>query len=273
MVPGADGRTGPGRPLEGRTVVVTRAVEQAPALIEPLRALGADVIAMAVIEIEPPLSWADADAAIDALDGYDWIVLTSANAVDSLHERMHLHGLRIQDLAGRPVAVIGPATAERLREFGVEPTVAPSRSRAEGLVESLRAASPNGGRVLIARAEEAREVLPDDLRALGFTVDVVPVYRIATAAPPLEAFDRFVAGDVDAVLFASGGTARRFSELVTRAGMDPTALLMAPLVVSIGPVTTDVLHGLGIAVDVQAQDTTAAALVEAVVARLGSVAG
>jgi uroporphyrinogen III methyltransferase/synthase len=270
MVPAADSETGSGRPLQGRRVVVTRAAEQAPALTGPLEALGATVIAMPVISIEPPASWAAADSAIDALDGYDWIVLTSANGVDALDERMRLHGLRIADLAGSNVAAIGAATAERLRELGVEPGLIPRRSRAEGLADAIKAASPSGGRVLIARAHEAREVLPEELRAAGFAVDVVTVYSVATASPPLDILDRFDAGEVDAVLFASGGTARRFCELVREAGLDPAELLVGPIVASIGPVTTDVLHGLGVAVDVQASDTTAEALVFAVLTRLGS---
>jgi len=271
MVPAADGATLPGRPLHGRTVVVTRAVDQAPALTVPLEELGAEVVAMPVISIEPPASWAAADEAIDALDSYDWIVLTSANGVDALDERMRLHGLRIADLAQRPVAAIGTATALRLHELGVEPAIIPPRSRAEGLVEAIRAASPAGGRVLIARAEEAREVLPDELRAAGFHVDVATVYAVGTASPSLDVLERFEAGEVDAVLFASGGTARRFCELVQQAGIDPAELLVAPIVASIGPVTTEVLHGLGVAVDVQAADTTAEALVEAVRARLTAV--
>jgi uroporphyrinogen III methyltransferase/synthase len=270
MVPAIDTGTGSGRPLAGRTVVVTRSAEQAPALTGPLEALGATVIGMPVISIEPPASWVAADEAIDRLDSYDWIVLTSANGVDALDQRMHLHGLRIADLAGSNVAVIGPATAERLRELGVEPALIPPRSRAEGLSDALRAASPKGGRVLIARAQEAREVLPEELRGAGFVVDVATVYSVATASPPLDILDSFDSGDIDAVLFASGGTARRFCELVRQAGLDPAQLLVVPIVASIGPVTTDVLHGLGVAVDVQASDTTAEALVRAVRERLGS---
>jgi len=264
----AHGDSEPGRPLQGRTVVVTRAVEQAPALIEPLEALGAEVLAMPVIAIEPPESWDATDDAIDSLDIYEWIVLTSVNGIDAFDERLRLHGLRLSDLADRRVAVIGSATAEHLRSRGLEPALVPPRSRAEGLVDAIKVAGPAGGRVLVARAAEAREVLPDDLRCAGFAVDVVPVYRLATASPSLDVIERFEAGTVDAVLFASGGTARRFCEIVAKAGLDPAELLVAPLVASIGPVTTDVLHGLGVAVDIEAPDTTAVALVDAVARRL-----
>jgi uroporphyrinogen-III synthase len=256
-------------PLTGRSVVVTRAVEQAAGLSAPLEALGADVLIMPIIAIVGPEDWEPADEAIESLDAYDWVVLTSVNGVDALDERMRLHGLRIQDLACKRVAAVGSTTAARLRECGVEPTIVPERFRAEGLVAELRAIGPAAGRrVLIARAAEAREVLPDDLRGLGFDVTVVAVYRVVSAAPPAEVLDRFEDGGVDAVVFASGGTARRFVEVLADAGMDARELLVGPVVASIGPVTTDALHELGIAVDVQAEEATAASVVRGLVARL-----
>jgi uroporphyrinogen III methyltransferase/synthase len=257
-------------PLGGTSVVVTRAVEQSSALTLPLAALGAEVLVMPVIEIAAPEDWAAADRAIERLDEYDWIVLTSTNGVDGLDGRMHLHGLRLADLAGRRVAAIGSATAARLREVGIEPAVVPERFRAEGLVDALRIIGPaKGSKVLIARAAEGREILPDELRALGFDVDVVPVYRVVTVEPPADVLYRLAAGQVDAVVFASGGTARRFVESLAKEGMDAAAVLVGPVVASIGPVTTEALHGLGIAVDVQAAKTTSQSLVEALVKHFG----
>jgi uroporphyrinogen III methyltransferase/synthase len=151
----------------------------------------------------------------------------------------------------------------------VEPAIVPERFRAEGLVESLGAVGPEAGpSVLIARAAEAREVLPDELRALGFHVDVVPVYRVIPIQPPADVLYRLASGDVDAVVFASGGTARRFVEALAAEGMDAAELLVGPVVASIGPVTTQALHGLGIAVDVQATESTVASVIEALADRL-----
>jgi uroporphyrinogen-III synthase len=261
---------GTSAPLSGRSVVVTRAVEQSSGLTEPLVANGAEVLVMPVISVVSPESWAAADRAIERLDQYDWIVLTSTNGVDALNERMHVHGLRIGDLAGRHMAVVGSATAAHLRELGVEPAIVPERFRAEGLVSALRRIGlSQGSRVLIARAAEAREILPDELRALGFTVDVVPVYRVVSVQPPADVMERLAAGDVDAVVFASGGTARRFVEVLANQGMDAVNLLVGPVVASIGPVTTDALHELGIAVDVEAASVSAASLVDALVKRFG----
>lgn len=261
---------GTATPLRGRSVVVTRAVEQSASLTAPLEALGAEVLVMPVIAMAPPESWDAADRAIEQLDRYDWIVLTSTNGVDALDERMRLHGLRVADLAGSRVAVVGSATAAHLRELGIEPAVIPEAFHAEGLVEALKRIGPKKGpRVLIARAAEAREVLPDQLRLLGFSVDVVPVYRLATVPPSPEMLDRFASGTVDAVVFASGGTARRFAEVLAAEGMDAAAVLVGPIVASIGPVTTDALHDLGIAVDAQAEEATAESVVQALVRRLG----
>jgi uroporphyrinogen-III synthase len=260
---------GDAAPLSGRSVVVTRAAEQSSALAEPLAALGAEVLVMPVIAVVAPESWEAADAAIERLDGYDWIVLTSTNGVDAFDGRLRLHGLRIADLAGGRVAAVGSATADRLRDLGVEPAVVPGHFRAEGLVDTLRAIGPEAGpAVLIARAAEAREVLPEELRASGFTVDVVPVYRVVTVQPPADVMERLRSGTVDAVVFASGGTARRFAEVLAEAGMDAATLLAGTVVASIGPVTTAALRELGVAVDVEAPKSTVSSLVAALADRL-----
>ncbi len=255
-------------PLSGRTIVVTRAAEQAPALAEALEALGAEVLSLPVIELAEPSDWGPADEAIDTIASYDWIVLTSANGVDRLDARMRAHGLRLEDLGDASVAVVGKATAERLRGYGLAPAVTPERFRAEDLVDAMREAHVGpGARVLLARAEEAREVLPDELRALGAVVDVVPMYRLLTATPPADVLARVAGGGVDAVVFASGGTARRFLEVLQRAGIDRGALAGAALA-SIGPVTTEAMAGLGLHADVEALDATASSLVAALVERL-----
>jgi len=252
-------------PLSGRSVIVTRSAEQAAGLVEPLEVLGAEVLLMPVIAVADPEDWGPADEAIRDLDSYDWIVLTSVNGVDRFDERLRGHGLALADVCAR-CAVVGSATAARLREHGVEPALVPEEFRAEGLVAGFRAMEdPHGARVLVPRAAEAREVLPDDLRAIGFAVDVVPIYRLVAATPPPAVIERLRTGRVDAVTFASGGTARRFVEALHAAGLDEAEVLERTAVASIGPVTTEALRGLGIEVAVEARESTAAALVEAVV--------
>jgi uroporphyrinogen-III synthase len=265
----ADRERGPGLPLSGRSVVVTRAADQVAALAAPLEALGAEVLALPVIEVVEPEDWTDTDAAIARIGSYDWIVLTSVNGVERLDARMRAHGPGLGDLREARVAAVGSATARRLRELGVEPALVPERFRAEGLVAALREAGLKAGtRVLVARAAEAREVLPDELRALGAVVDVVPVYRVVTAEPDIEVLARVAGGGVDAIVFASGGTARRFLEVLDDAGFGRAETLARAAVVSIGPVTTEALRELGMRVDAEAASSTTEALVETLVEML-----
>jgi uroporphyrinogen III methyltransferase / synthase len=259
----------PGAPLAGRSVIVTRAAEQAGSLTRALEGLGAEVLSLPVIEIAEPSDWRPVDAAIDGIGSYDWIVLTSVNGVDRFLDRLVERGHGVEALRIASVAVVGSATAARLTELGVTPAVVPAEYRAEGLVDAFRDMSCGPGwRVLVPRAEEAREVLPESLRGMGCTVDVVPVYRLVTARPVPEVLRRLAAGSVDAVTFASGGTARRFLEMLRGAWIDTAAALQRVTVASIGPVTSDGLRALGVRVDVEAAESTASSLVAALAARL-----
>ncbi len=262
MPAGAESGVGD-RPLAGTSVVVTRSADQATGLVEALEAFGADVLLMPVIAIADPSDWEPFDAAVRRLDSYDWIVFTSTNGVDLFEQRLSRLGRRLSDLRVR-FAAVGRATAERLAARGAVPDMVPRAARAEALVEAFRdLGAAAGARVLLPRAEEAREVLPDELRALGFTVDVVPMYRLVTALPPPGVLERLRAGGVSAVTFASGGTARRFVDVVRDAGLDAGELLAGLTVASIGPVTSEALRELGVEPDVEAREASAASLAEA----------
>jgi uroporphyrinogen III methyltransferase/synthase len=260
----------PGAPLAGRSVVVTRAADQAAGLVDPLEELGAEVLLLPVIAVADPLDFAPLDEAIDEIDAYDWIVLTSVNGVDRFVQRLVQRGHGVEALRIASVAVVGSTTAARLRELGVTPAVVPAEFRAEGIVDAFRGMSCGPGwRVLVPRAEEAREVLPESLRSMGCTVDVVPVYRLVTADPVPEVLRRLAAGGVDAVTFASGGTARRFAEMLRGAGIDPIAALEGAVVASIGPVTSEALASLGLRVRVEAREPTSSSLVDALAEHFG----
>ena len=214
------------RPLHGRRIVVTRARAQASGLVERLRDLGAEVDECAVIRIEP-LAGQPIDAA-----GYGLVCVTSSNVPRLLLERC---GGDARALAGATVAAIGPGTAAALREVGLVADVVAARSLAEGLLEALPG-DLAGVRALVARAEEARDTLPDGLRAAGADVDVVSLYRTLAARPRHP--ERMLAAD--AVVFTSSSTVTRFAEAL--AGHD----LARVRGVSIGPVTSSTARERGV---------------------------
>ncbi len=246
----------------GRSVVVTRARHQAKALTEPLEALGAEVVGVPVIAIVEPPDLGPARDAIEVLTDYDWVVLTSTNAVDRFFALLAESGVvGLPD--GVNVAVVGSATAERLAVHGLAPDVVPTDFRAEGLVDEFTAmGAGEGWRVLVPRALEAREILPDTLRELGVHVDVVPVYRTVAAAPPADVIERLARG-VDAVIFTSPSTFRHFRAALESAGVDAIVFLRGTAIASIGPVTSDVVRGAGLEVAVEPAESTVPALVAA----------
>ena len=255
-----------GAPLAGRSVLVTRTREQAPSLVEPLEALGAEVLTMPVLETIDPEDWGPVDAAIESIGTYDWIVFTSTNGVDSFFRRFRqMHG-DYTDLESTCMAAVGSATAHRMRSAGYPPEIVPGDFRAEGLVDAFRELDLSKcRRVLIPRAEEARDVFPDALREMGCEVNVVVVYRTAPAAPDPAVIARLAAGTVDVVTFTSGAIAHAFLDVLESAGLDAHRVMGGVIVASIGPITSEALHSLGFDEDVEAADSTMPSLVSAVV--------
>jgi uroporphyrinogen III methyltransferase/synthase len=240
------------RPLFGRRVVVTRAREQASGLCARLVELGAEVVELPAIEVEP------IEFDLPDLSGYAWVVLTSANGAEALFARgLHPRGLDARALAGVRVAAIGPGTAATLDRYGVRADLVPQRFVAEALVDAFPAPRAPNDRVLVARAEQARDVLPDGLARLGYAVDILPVYRTVTAVPDPAQLERVRAGEFDAVTFTSSSTVDNFCRLV-----GPVA--SEPLVVSIGPITTASATAAGLRVDVEADPHDIDGLVAAV---------
>jgi uroporphyrinogen III methyltransferase/synthase len=239
------------KPLLGRKIVVTRARPQAPALSGPLRELGAEPVEAPVVEISPP---ADGGAALGEaaarIGSYEWVVLTSANAVGPLFEQLR----DARSLGAARVAAIGPGTAEALRARGVEADLVPDRFVAESLLGAMPASAREGARVLLPRAAGARDVLPDGLRERGWQVDVVEAYRTTGAALPPPVVDEVAAAD--AVTFTSSSTVRAFIDAVG-AGAVP------PVVACIGPVTASTACESGLEVTVVAEVHTIRGLLDA----------
>jgi uroporphyrinogen III methyltransferase/synthase len=245
------------RPLFGRRVVVTRAREQASELRSRLEAVGADVVELPAIEIEP------VDVTVPDLSRYEWLVFTSANGVTHFFDRgLASSGLDARALVGARIAAIGPGTAAALTERGVRADLVPDRFVAEALLDAFPAPAQPSPRVLLARAELARDVLPAGLEEKGYEVDVLPVYRTRPGAPDPDVLDRVRRGEVDAITFTSSSTVTNLCDLL---GSPPDP---QPLVVSIGPVTSKTALERGLRVDVEAEEHTIDGVVDALVAAL-----
>jgi uroporphyrinogen III methyltransferase / synthase len=233
------------RPLHGRRVVVTRARAQASGLAATLRGLGAEVVELPAIRIEPLIDSEEVKRIAGGVGAYDLICLTSPNGVRLLFEAMEAAGLDARALAGVTVAAIGPGTARALAERGVLADVVPERFVAEGLVEALEDEEVAGSRVLVARAAEARAVLPDALRGRGAEAEVVSLYKTVRETPEETEIER--AQGADYVTFTSSSTV---TNLVEALG---DRFPKSARVVSIGPVTSETARAAGLEVDVEAE--------------------
>jgi uroporphyrinogen III methyltransferase / synthase len=262
------------RPLHGRTVVVTRARAQASGLARTLRGLGANVVELPAIRIESRIKSEEVRRAIATIADYDLICLTSPNGVNLLFEALAATGcdgaaggmalapiaagesaraadarlsagrLDARALAGATVAAIGPGTARALAAHGIRADVVPERFVAEALVEALADVDVEGKRVLVARAAEARDVLPDALRGRGAEVDVLALYETVREAPDDEAVA--AAQDADYVTFTSSSTATNLTEALG------DRFPARARIVSIGPITSDTVREAGLEVAVEA---------------------
>ena len=245
-------------PLFGQRIVLTRAEEQAGESAERLRRLGADVVAAPTIEISEPSSWAPIDAAIKKLEAYDWLIFTSRNGVEKFLARLDAGERDLRAVKGR-IAAIGPATAEALANAHLKTDCLPEEFIAESLLEALDR-DLTGKKVLIARAEAAREVLPEELRRRGASVDVAPVYR--TVVPDSSALREAIAAKrPDWITFTSSSTVRHFVEM---AGEEA---LRNVRIASIGPITSATIREYGVEPSAEADPHTMDGLIAAIVSR------
>jgi len=236
---------------------VTRAREQASSLATELQLLGADVVEVpGIVVTEPADGGAALAATVTRLGSYDWVVVTSANGARRLLAAMP-DG---RALGGVSVAAIGPGTAEALLAGNIVADLVPERFVAEGLLEVFPSPPSAGGRVLLARAAVARDVLPDGLRAAGWQVDVVEAYR--TEAAPVDDDRRAAVAAAEVVTFTSSSTVDRFVEAFGVEGVPP-------VVVSIGPVTSATARDHGLTVAVEATEHSIPGLVEALTNSMG----
>lgn len=247
-------------PFFGKTVLVTRAREQASKLTASLERLGARCLEVPSIRlVEPEDGYRAADEAISRIEEYDWVIFTSANGVGRFFERLALAGKDARALGGAKVAAIGTATAEALKGKGILADIVPREFRAEGIVDALKDVVGKGQKVLIPRAQEAREILPERLKELGARATVAPVYRTVAAETDGEALRRRLSdGEVDYVTFTSSSTVTNLLRIVGTA-----EALHGVKTACIGPVTAETCRKNGIEPDIVAEEYTISGLVEA----------
>jgi uroporphyrinogen-III synthase len=254
---------GSARPLSGRRIAVTRAREQAGELVRELEALGATVVCAPAIRIEVLSDLEPLRRALAHLADYRWVVFTSQNTVHVVLDRLTGWGFSSRDFAKTRVAAIGPATGDALAAHGVRVEVLPEGYVAESLVGALAAQGDlTGARVLVPRAEAARDVLPDGLRARGAQVDVIPVYRTIPELGDGPGLARdILAGRIDVVTLTSSSTVHAF----VRAVGDEAAQSGRYCAAVIGPVTAATAREYGLRVEIEAREFTTAGLMDALV--------
>ncbi len=253
------------RPLFGRRIVVTRSPEQAGELIEMLEERGAEAISSPTIRIGPPDDLEALDRACAEAGTFAWIVFTSANGVDYFMSRLLAQG-DVRDLKGARICTIGPSTASRLSRYGIRVDLTPPEYRAEAIVESLKALGGlKGARFLLPRADIARELLAEELRAAGAEVVEVAAYKTTLASPEngQDIYRMLLDRQIDAVTFTSASTVRNFCTIFGRE--QAADLLRTTVVASIGPVTAEAAQQLDIATAVMPERYTIPDLVDALV--------
>ncbi len=254
------------RPLFGQTILITRTRHQASELRQQLAALGANVLEAPTIDIAPPDDWAAIDKSIRAIPTYDWLILTSANGVAALRERLDALHLDARLFAGVKIAAIGDATASSLQNIGLRPDLIPTQFVAESLAAELISREPmTGKRVLMLRADIARPLLREKLAEAGAHVDDVSIYVTKPAAALPEAvLAALREKKINWVTFTSSSTAKFFVELL---GAERT-LLDGVKIASIGPITSQTARDLKLTVTIEAAQFDIPGLVSAL-ARAG----
>jgi uroporphyrinogen-III synthase len=255
-------------PLQGWRILVSRAREQAGALSAGLRSLGAEVYEIPFIEIRPPRSFKALDESLKLIAEYEWLILTSANGVRAMFERLALLNIPKRVLAHLSIAAIGPATRAAIEREGLRVAVTPREYVAESIVEAL-SDKIRGKRVLLCRAKIARDVIPREVRHLGAFLDVVEAYETVlpqASRVELRAILRDPQRRPHFITFTSASTVKNYVDLLgIHSGR--SKLVEGVLNASIGPITSEKLRQYQLNVDVQPAEFTIPGLIEGIVQR------
>ncbi|MCP4106181.1 MAG: uroporphyrinogen-III C-methyltransferase [Desulfobacteraceae bacterium] len=253
------------RPLMGKRIVVTRAREQASDLVRLLSDLGADCIECPTIKVAASDDWKPLDDAIDNIDDYKWLVFTSVNGVKFFFERLFAQGRDVRALNRIGTVCIGPATAKRLSDFGLNSDIIPESYRAESIIDAFRNENVKDSNILLPRAKEARPILPVELRKMGAIVDEVTAYCTKEVRDNADLLIKQLKdGVVDIITFTSSSTVKNFRSLLPSEDEEMSKLMNGVIIASIGPITADTAKELGFNVDIVAKSYTIPGLCEAI---------
>ncbi len=249
------------KPLFGKRVLVTRALEQAGEFTALLEKNGAEPITFPTIKTSPPPDPGPLDRAIKRLSGYDWAIFTSVNGVKYFFERIEKLGLDLRELKGVRICAIGPRTAEAVKKLGIRVDLVPGEFRAEAIIGALGKRNIKGRKFLLARALKAREVLPVEIKRLGGKIDVVTAYKTVRPRKEAEEIRRLLKDrEVDVVTFTSSSTITNFLGMFKKG--EGAELLKSAYVACIGPITAETAGENGIKVDIMPKAYTIPALTE-----------
>ncbi|MBT4364331.1 MAG: uroporphyrinogen-III C-methyltransferase [Desulfobacteraceae bacterium] len=251
------------RPLFGKKIVVTRARKQASEFVRQLSALGAECLEYPTIKIVPPDDYMPLDSAIERVSGYDWIVFTSVNGVSAFFNRLYEKGMDVRELKGLKTAAIGPATSERLMDFGILTDILPESYMAESVVEAFKNEEIKSKKILLPRAGNARPILCDELKKMGAIVDEITTYNTIEVRDNVDLLqEQLEAGKVDMITFTSSSTVRNFRSLLP--GEKFETFEKDVCIAAIGPITAETAEKNGFDVNIVADTYTIKGLCEAI---------
>ncbi len=258
------------KPLFGVRVLVPRARSQSGELADLIEELGGEAVEFPVIHIQSPSKQEALDKLDDALLGlfdYDWAIFTSVNGVDYFFRRLREKGLDIRSLSKARIAAVGPKTAAKLLDHGLQVETLPDTFKAEGLLDSLLPSLSPGQKVLLPRADIARDYLPDKLKKLGLLVTEVDVYEtVLSAENAKDVIEMLKQREIHVIAFTSSSTVTNLIEIISQQSVgNPLKLLGEVDLVCIGPVTAQTALEHGLVVKLTAREATIASLVEALV--------
>lgn len=250
------------KPLFGQRIVVTRASHQASVLSQKIEDLGGEPWEFPAIELAPPSNSGLLREAIQNFKRFEWLVFTSVNGVEAFFAQLSEQGKDIRDLLGTEIVAIGPATQKALEQRGLRVSFVPDEYRAEKIIEGLASRVLPGQSVLLARAEEARDILPESLKALGADVWDVPTYKTVPGGANKSELRRMLEEKaIHAVTFTSSSTVRNFVQLIE----SDLSLLEGVKLFSIGPITSATARELGLQIYREAEQYTIEGLLQALV--------